>query len=68
MKVGELAMEKIKCIKCGSIGYTAAPESVICSSCGGTHEVIEMDEDDRKMKSITSNQYLQSLTFGKRGN
>ena len=33
-------MEKVMCIKCGSIGYTASPERVNCSECGGRHKVI----------------------------
>lgn len=33
-------MERVECIKCGSIGYTASPEQVSCSKCGGRHRVI----------------------------
>lgn len=33
-------MEKVMCIKCGSIGYTASPEQVACSECGGKHKII----------------------------
>lgn len=33
-------MEKVMCVKCGSIGYTASPETVRCSECGGKHKVI----------------------------
>lgn len=33
-------MERVICIKCGSIGYTASPEQVSCSECGGKHKVI----------------------------
>lgn len=33
-------MERVICIKCGSIGYTASPEQVFCSECGGKHKVI----------------------------
>lgn len=34
-------MEKVVCIKCGSVGYTASPESVNCDKCGGKHKRIE---------------------------
>lgn len=34
-------VEKVICIECGSIGYTASPEQVRCSECGGNHKVIE---------------------------
>jgi uncharacterized OB-fold protein len=34
-------MEKVICIKCGSIGYTASPEKVRCSECGGKHKIIK---------------------------
>lgn len=36
-------MEKVMCVKCGSIGYTASPEHVNCSICGGKHKVIPED-------------------------
>ncbi len=35
-------MEKVICLKCGSIGYTASPQHVNCSECGGSHRVIDM--------------------------
>lgn len=36
---GSDVMEKVICIQCGSIGYTASPKQVPCS-CGGKHRVI----------------------------
>lgn len=33
-------MKKVICVKCGSIGFTAAPKYVRCSKCGGRHKVI----------------------------
>ncbi len=36
------------CIKCGSIGYTASPEQVGCSDCGGRHRVIRAGHRDLK--------------------
>ena len=43
-------MEKVMCIKCGSIGYTASPEHVNCAECGGKHKVIS--EEYENLKSI----------------
>jgi len=40
-------MEKVKCIKCGSTGYTASPESTKCEECGGS---LEMLCEDQKVK------------------
>jgi|GEM_PF-2660314 len=33
-------MEKVMCKRCHSIGYTASPDVVRCSVCGGRHEII----------------------------
>ena len=33
-------MERVRCIKCGSEGYTASPEFMRCHLCGGRHEII----------------------------
>jgi len=41
-------MEKVICIKCGSIGYTASPEQVNCSECGGRHKTIQDGYKDWK--------------------
>ena len=41
-------MEKVICIKCGSIGYTASPEQVACSECGGKHRTIRDGYKDWK--------------------
>ena len=34
-------MEKVQCIKCGSVGYTSSPEMVKCPRCGGRHRIID---------------------------
>jgi len=37
-------MERVVCIKCGSVGYTASPEQVNCLECGSNkHKVIQSD-------------------------
>lgn len=41
-------MEKVKCTKCGSIGYTASPEHVNCDECGGKHKIIPEDYGETK--------------------
>ncbi|MFA5144027.1 MAG: hypothetical protein WC522_07690 [Candidatus Omnitrophota bacterium] len=33
-------MVKVKCIKCGNIGFTAAPHFVRCGECGGRHRIL----------------------------
>ena len=43
-------MEKVICVKCGSIGFTAAPKYVRCSQCGGRHKIIPFSKDDLKNK------------------
>ena len=41
-------VQKVMCVKCGSIGYTASPQYVNCSECGGAHRVIGMDCKDSR--------------------
>ena len=41
-------MEKVMCVKCGSIGYTASPEHVNCDECGGKHKVISEEYENLK--------------------
>ena len=44
-------MEKVRCENCGSIGYTASPDSVRCSNCGGRHQVIvTLNKDHNPIK------------------
>ena len=50
-------MEKVICTECGSIGYTASPEQVPCSECGGKHKVIE----DSCKKSSDRNRILSLI-------
>ncbi|MFH1996862.1 MAG: hypothetical protein ABIJ27_07735 [Candidatus Omnitrophota bacterium] len=38
-------MIKVKCKKCGSVGYTASPYTVKCSLCGGPHKVVKMEKE-----------------------
>ena len=53
-------MERVRCVKCGSIGYTASPEAIRCSICGSREEVVEMEEGDRRLsKPVTA--YLRRL-------
>lgn len=40
--------ERVQCIECGSIGYTASPEHVNCDQCGGKHKVIQEDYENLK--------------------
>ena len=43
-------MEKVICVKCGSTGYTASPEQVNCSKCGGKHKIIRTGYSIKKEK------------------
>ena len=36
-------VQKVMCVKCGSIGYTASPQYVNCSECGGAHRIIDIE-------------------------
>jgi hypothetical protein len=42
-------MEKVKCKNCGSIGYTAAPRSLVCQ-CGGKFKVIPEDKTENRVE------------------
>ena len=57
-------MEKVKCTKCGSIGYTASPGSVRCSKCGGQHEVVAMKKGNNKPIKLETISYLQGVSTG----
>lgn len=57
-------MEKVKCTKCGSVGYTASPESVRCSECGGRHKVIVMTKGNNKPVRPESISFLKGFTAG----
>lgn len=52
-------MEKVMCVKCGSIGYTASPEHVNCDECGGKHKVIA--ENYETLRPIKRNRILSIL-------
>jgi len=43
-------MERVICIKCGNIGYTAAPDQVTCAECGGRHKVLKPKEPYSRKK------------------
>ena len=43
-----IAMEKVICVKCGSVGYTASPEQVNCPECGGKHKVVRSKYENGK--------------------
>ncbi|NQT22857.1 MAG: hypothetical protein HQ579_05375 [Candidatus Omnitrophica bacterium] len=57
-------MEKVKCIKCGSVGYTAASDSVRCYKCGGRHKIIPMTSKKPALLEEESIHYLQGLPLG----
>jgi len=57
-------VEKVKCTKCGSIGYTASPGNVRCSKCGGVHKVVAMTRANNKPIKLEAISYLQSLSVG----
>ena len=61
VKAGEPEMEKVKCTRCGSIGYTASPESVKCQKCGGDHKTIKIDKHNYKAKSENFYYHIESL-------
>jgi DNA-directed RNA polymerase subunit RPC12/RpoP len=52
-------MEKVKCINCGSIGYTASPDDVRCSECAGRHVVVRSTNDRFYTVPVTG--YLKRL-------
>ena len=61
IKRGEHVMEKIKCTRCGAIGYTASPDSVKCHECGDGRKIIEMDRHDREIKNEDTYYHIESL-------
>jgi len=60
-KRGEHVMEKVKCTRCGAIGYTASPDSVKCHRCGGSHRIIEIDRAGYKVKDKDTYYHIGSL-------
>lgn len=44
-------MVKVKCIRCGTIGFTAAPNYVRCAECGGKHRIIPFRKSDLTTKT-----------------
>ena len=42
-------MIKVKCIVCGEIGYTAAPNYLVCK-CGGSFKIIPENGQGEKVK------------------
>ena len=63
-KAGESKMEKVKCIRCGSVGYTAASDSVRCHKCGGKHKIIPIAQKKLVPLKEESFHYLQGLPLG----
>ena len=57
-------MERVKCTKCGSVGYTASPESVRCLKCGGLHKTIIMSRGNNKPVKPETISYLKGLPAG----
>jgi len=54
-------MEMVRCLECGNTGYTASPESVRCSKCGGRHEVVKTDRVSGKTTISVVGNYLRGL-------
>lgn len=54
-------VEKIQCKKCGFVGYSASPESVRCSECGGTSMVISLDKMENKSCPAILTDYLRRI-------
>lgn len=50
-------MEKVICLKCKELGYTASPQSARCQ-CGGS--LVAIDENTPKIKE---NQNHENLTY-----
>ena len=66
-------MCKVKCKVCGDIGYTAAPEHIICK-CGGRFRVLREKREER-LARINENEGILALfnladpvNFGYNGN
>lgn len=57
-------MEKVRCTRCGSIGYTASPDSARCSKCRGEHKVITMPIENHNAIREENINYLRSLNAG----
>ena len=61
-------MEKVRCKKCGSYGYTASPEDVRCEKCGGEHTMIRVKMENIKTKDVPVTDYLRRFLFYRGGN
>jgi len=56
-------MERVQCKVCGDIGYTAAPNSIVCK-CGGKFKVIPENAKEKMlnwMRKLSSYLVLQTL-------
>ncbi|MBU1128369.1 MAG: hypothetical protein KJ995_08135 [Candidatus Omnitrophica bacterium] len=56
-------MEKVRCKKCGSYGYTASPEDVRCEKCGGDHTMIRVKMENIETKDVPITDYLRRFLF-----
>jgi len=54
-------MNKIRCTRCGSIGYTASPNSIKRCGCGGRHEIIDMTGEDCRINMDDITPYLREV-------
>jgi putative hemolysin len=43
-------MERVRCLKCGSIGYTASPGGARCSECKGKLKLANSDLTNKEQK------------------
>lgn len=59
-------MEKVKCARCGAIGYTASPDSVKCYKCGDSRKIIEMGRHDCRIKNEDTYYHIEGLNGGGR--
>ena len=56
-------MEKVRCKKCGSYGYTASPEEVRCEKCGEEHTMIRVKMEKIKTRDVPVTDYLRRFLF-----
>jgi len=57
-------MERIKCKRCGSIGYSASHD-VICSECGNrSHVILDMSTASERRSERNISHYLERIAYG----
>jgi len=58
-------MEKVKCLKCGSTGYTASPDRTRCYECNGPLRVADSQKNLRINKLRVKKCRFSALTLRK---